>query len=263
MSFYIHKNGIQTGPFTEAQVKEGLRIGSYLPDDLCWKEGWDVWKKLGSVYSEKDFVDQKIASGNSKTVSDFEKNIFGFTRWFVGSIAAAVILFIAILLLVVIFPIGNINVSYSEITTKNIDSGGLNPVNSIISIYTGGNSEPETKIRIPKNVREKFEGENAEVLDRWIDACPASQRQDFVDNLSHLISKATDEGLSSSQLTNLVNDYNEIKKQKIMEAEMTKFIALWVKSGAVLLIVLMILVLCLVSLILVILAIERNTRTTS
>ena len=260
MLIFINKNGQQSGPFSEDQVKDGLKNGAYSPDDVCWREGWDAWKKLGSVYSERKPSNQNLGGGNTATVSNFEKRIFGFTRWFVGTIAAGVVLFIAILLIVIIFPIGSSNVSYSEVTNKKATSSGINPVNSLVSNYMGSSSEHEEEIRIPKNVRDEFQGKNNEILQRWINQCPASHQQDFVDNLSQLIDKAKEEGISSEKLTELENDYSRIKRQKIMTAEMTKYISLGVKAVAVVLVFLLILVLCIVSLILVLLAIERNTR---
>jgi hypothetical protein len=260
MSTYINKNGHQSGPFNEDQIKDGLKKGAYSPDDLCWRENWDEWKKLGSVYSERKYNNQSVGEGSSSTVSNFEKRIFGFTRWFVGTIAAGVVLIIAILLIVIIFPIGSSKVSYSEVTTKKVSSSGVNPVNSLISNYTGASSVTEEKVRIPKNVQDEFQGKNNEVLKNWINECPASQQQDFVDNLSQVIDEAKTQGISSDKLSDLENDYHKIKRQKIMTAEMTKYIALGVKAGAAALIFLLILVLCIVSLILVLLAIERNTR---
>lgn len=257
MSTYINKNGHQSGPFSEDQIKDGLKNGAYSPDDLCWRENWNEWQKLGGVYSERKYKNQSIGVG---TVSNFEKRIFGFTRWFVGTIAAGVVLTIAILLIVIIFPIGSSRVSYSEITTKKVSSSGINPVNSLISNYTGAISGPEESVRIPKNVQDEFQGKNNEVLKNWINECPASQQQDFVDNLSQVIDEAKTKGISNEKLNELENDYHKIKHQKIMAAEMTKYIALGVKAAAAALIFLLILVLCIVSLILVLLAIERNTR---
>jgi hypothetical protein len=260
MSTYINKNGQQSGPFTEDQIKDSLKNGDYSPDDLCWKEGWESWKKLGSVYSEKKSSIQNVGGGHPQTVSDFEKRIFGFTRWFVGTIAAGVVLLIAILLIVIIFPIGSSKVTYSEVMSKEVTSSGINPVNSLISNYTNAGDETQEKVRIPKNVQDEFQGKNAEILQQWIKACPASQQQDFVDNLSRLIEKGKEEGLSSDKINDLENDYHKLKRQKIMSAEMMKYIALGVKLGAAVLIFMLILILCIVSLILVLLAIERNTR---
>jgi hypothetical protein len=47
---YIRKNDKSIGPFDDALILAGLDDGSFLYDDLCWREGWKEWKLLGTVY---------------------------------------------------------------------------------------------------------------------------------------------------------------------------------------------------------------------
>lgn len=48
-TYYIGKNGQQTGPYTEGEVRERMRSGVIQPADLCWKEGMEGWRPLSTV----------------------------------------------------------------------------------------------------------------------------------------------------------------------------------------------------------------------
>jgi hypothetical protein len=47
MTYFITREGTQSGPFTSAQVSEQLRIGSIALGDMSWREGDETWLKLG------------------------------------------------------------------------------------------------------------------------------------------------------------------------------------------------------------------------
>jgi hypothetical protein len=49
MQFHIAKDGQQSGPFPESEVREMLRAGSISPNDLAWHEGMTAWTKLSDV----------------------------------------------------------------------------------------------------------------------------------------------------------------------------------------------------------------------
>ena len=46
---YISKNGQQLGPFTDAQIHEGLSQGRFTAFDLAWREGSPQWTPLSVV----------------------------------------------------------------------------------------------------------------------------------------------------------------------------------------------------------------------
>jgi hypothetical protein len=205
-----------------------------------------------------------LGDGHPQTVSNFEKRIFGFTRWFVGTIAAGVVTTIVILAIVVIMPIGGTKVSLNETNSgEGTPNSGFNPANSIISNVLGSGGKQYKKVRMPENVKNAFNTEkNQEVLQSWIENYTPDQQQDFLDNLSQVLDEymGNNKKMSGEDFSKLVNNYHRVKSQKIMSSEVMKNISLGVKAGAVVLIFLLILVLCIVSLILVLLAIERNTR---
>jgi len=47
MQIYIHRNGQQLGPFTEAEIKSQLASGAISPQDNAWWEGQAGWVPLG------------------------------------------------------------------------------------------------------------------------------------------------------------------------------------------------------------------------
>ena len=51
MSLYLYQNDKQTGPFTEAQLRQMLQGGLVPMDVLTWKEGMAGWEPLRSVIS--------------------------------------------------------------------------------------------------------------------------------------------------------------------------------------------------------------------
>lgn len=49
--FYIAKNGQQTGPFSEAEVRQRIQAGGIALTDLCWKEGMANWQPVSVVFT--------------------------------------------------------------------------------------------------------------------------------------------------------------------------------------------------------------------
>ena len=49
MQINIGRNGQQLGSFSEDEVREGLRSGTFLPTDLGWHEGLAEWQPLSSL----------------------------------------------------------------------------------------------------------------------------------------------------------------------------------------------------------------------
>lgn len=52
MATYIYKNNEQLGPFEDAVVLSALLDGAFAYSDLCWREGWEDWRTLESIFSK-------------------------------------------------------------------------------------------------------------------------------------------------------------------------------------------------------------------
>ena len=48
--FHLAVNRVQTGPFSEADVRQRIARGEVRGDDLCWREGWEKWRKVSEVF---------------------------------------------------------------------------------------------------------------------------------------------------------------------------------------------------------------------
>lgn len=99
--------------------------------------------------------------------------------------------------------------------------------------------------------------ENIRILNRWLEASPEKERQEFLDELSNVVMAAEGEGLDT---TSAINKYHQMKVERITQANAAKIVdradrltAAGIAAGALALIAMF-------SLILVLLAIERNTR---
>lgn len=51
-SYYIGKNGKQTGPFDEATIRQQIAAGTLGASDLCWREGMANWEAIGLVFNK-------------------------------------------------------------------------------------------------------------------------------------------------------------------------------------------------------------------
>src|SRR5262245_22804901 len=49
MQLFLAKDGKQTGPFSEEQVRSMLAGGSVSASDLCWHEGLSTWLPLSQI----------------------------------------------------------------------------------------------------------------------------------------------------------------------------------------------------------------------
>ena len=47
---FIYKNEQQLGPFDDSTILQQLNNGSFDYADLCWRDGWEEWRTLGSTY---------------------------------------------------------------------------------------------------------------------------------------------------------------------------------------------------------------------
>ncbi len=51
MATYITRENRRFGPFDDIQVLAALGDGTYLPDDLAWRDGMTEWEPLRNLYS--------------------------------------------------------------------------------------------------------------------------------------------------------------------------------------------------------------------
>lgn len=50
MQYFIGSHGVQSGPFTEAVIRQKRASGELPADALCWAEGWSEWRPITSVF---------------------------------------------------------------------------------------------------------------------------------------------------------------------------------------------------------------------
>lgn len=50
MATYVHKNDQQLGPFDDWQILTCLRDGTFSYEDMAWREGWQNWQPLHTVF---------------------------------------------------------------------------------------------------------------------------------------------------------------------------------------------------------------------
>jgi hypothetical protein len=76
---YIYKNNEQLGPFDDALILSSLQNSTFDYSDLCWREGWEDWKTLDSIYPKpNEKLERKNESGrqnnlNSRVVEEQKK----------------------------------------------------------------------------------------------------------------------------------------------------------------------------------------------
>ncbi len=52
-TIHVARDGANIGTFSTEEVREGLRIGKFLPTDMAWQEGMADWRPLSQVMPEK------------------------------------------------------------------------------------------------------------------------------------------------------------------------------------------------------------------
>jgi hypothetical protein len=195
-----------------------------------------------------------MSNEEKKTVSDFEKFVFGVTRVFALCGAVAVVIAIIILAMALLSPGTHTNVSYSEIANEMAASGKLSA------------SEPEAEaelVPIPKDLKAFLAlGPEIEMnLRRMIEGLSEPEQRDYLNNLAEVIREAT---AKNADLLDVANEYTALKSKKRSSiTEFDKYMTIAVKAGYVAIIFGLLLILCILSLVLVMLAIERNTRPAS
>ena len=67
---FIHRNGLQLGPFDDSLVFTGLNNGTFEYSDPCWREGWENWRPLKSIFPKPKPQAQLNSDKKGVTLSD-------------------------------------------------------------------------------------------------------------------------------------------------------------------------------------------------
>ncbi|TGN19636.1 hypothetical protein [Leptospira idonii] len=183
--------------------------------------------------------------------SNLEKSLFSATRVFT-TVGILFFLIVTIIATVVFFTSGkDTYVSYEEVKQS------LAPATS--------DAQPKIEdtlpgINIPDNIKETFTGDNLSILYGWLNPLDDEKKQDFLNNLSKVITKAKD---NNEDPTDIINRYKELKYPKFASSEFEKYFEKVLKAVYISLAVFSFIIAILLCLILVLLAIERNTRNES
>ncbi len=110
----------------------------------------------------------------------------------------------------------------------------------------------------PDNVK-KYVGndKNIKILQAWMVQVPQSQRQDFLDNMSQVISAAE---ANNDNVINVINNYKSEKLKKIAGYESEKLINKGKQFAGIMVIMNAFVLAVMFSMVLVLLAIERRVR---
>lgn len=178
-----------------------------------------------------------------------EKVIFRFTR----SIAL-----IVIVLLVVFSLIGLVKYFQGERDTYVLYEDIKKSLTSVKEEATTSIQENVPEIKIPENVEKYLGGENKKVLLGWIEQLDDHQKEDFIKNISDVISLAEKD--NPEKVVDIINGYKILKFGRLPTSEIEKYVQKTQKGVVGLSILLMVGLVGLFSLVLVLLAVERNTR---
>ncbi|MAS94526.1 MAG: hypothetical protein CMO55_15110 [Verrucomicrobiales bacterium] len=193
-----------------------------------------------------------MANGENKTVSGFERFVFGLTRAFALVGAAVLVILIAVIAVKLFSPVEGSEVSYSDVVESLNNSEEIPDAGE-----SGSDSWGAIEAEVPKNLQVLFEGENKNVLVGWIDQYSKSQQEDFLQNMSVIAEQAERNGKDP---IDAINAYAPLKFAKMSSDEFGEYKALATRAGYTAAIFGLFLILSILSLTLVMLAIERNTR---
>ena len=53
MPYFITKHGQTFGPHQPEEIAVFLNTGEFLAEDYCWQEGWDEWRAISTILSDR------------------------------------------------------------------------------------------------------------------------------------------------------------------------------------------------------------------
>jgi hypothetical protein len=187
-------------------------------------------------------------TNETKTSSGFERLLFHFTRVF--ALGGSLIAILGVVLLM-----------FSLFGSGERDS--LVKLTDLRSAQQAENTtveSPNIEVEIPENVKKYISGENEKVLYKWIESLDEKDQEDFIENLSLIITEAENKG---EDVVDVINDYKTAKLSKLQKTEFEKYEKVAERGAIIGAMFGLIIFIALMSLILVMLAIERNTRNTT
>lgn len=105
---YIHKNDQQLGPFDDSVILQSLGNGVFDYSDLCWREGWEDWRQLESIYPKPISVEQpphpaSEAPSKEKLMWTGRPSTMNYIGWFIAGVVLAPLFGIGIVLIIYAF----------------------------------------------------------------------------------------------------------------------------------------------------------------
>lgn len=85
-TWYVAENGQQQGPFSAAQIVQGLKSGHYTPETLVWRQGFQDWTALSQVtelQKSPSAVTPPLPDGRATVAHEIDYEIFGSEMQFV------------------------------------------------------------------------------------------------------------------------------------------------------------------------------------
>lgn len=194
-----------------------------------------------------------MASHRGST-SQFERLLFGLTRFVAVLIALGALAGIVLTILFFFGKVGTTNeVSYRDVQIKL----AADRPDAETSGETANISVPQPNYALPPNVQKYMGyGDNRQVLDGWLaELAGAQERSDFLQNMSAIIDDAEK---NHENAVYAVNAYKDIKLFRLTGVD--QYVAQGKRIGSVMVALLFLLILVIASQLLVMLAIERHAR---
>jgi len=195
-----------------------------------------------------------MASRRGST-SQFERLLFGLTRFVAAIIALGAL---AGIVLAVLFFFGKVGVT-NEVLYRDVQIklAADRSSDAITSDGAPSISVPQPNYVLPPNIQRYMGyGDNRQVLDGWLAQISGDQeRNDFLQNMSTIINDAEQ---NHQNVVYAVNAYKDIKLFRMTGVD--QYVAQGAKAASATAALLFLLILVIASQLLVMLAIERNTR---
>jgi len=146
--------------------------------------------------------------------------------WLTQTLAYACIALLLLLAAMGAFTFFSIGKS-SSISFQDVEKSLEAKEDPLVSIQ-----EVVPEVKIPQAVERQFRGQHKKPLVEWLSGLNDAQRRDFVENLEVVIHKAQKE--DPEHLQKYINEYKNLKFQKIVDNPAEKYFAVLLKVGLIL-----------------------------